>query len=72
MTIFDLQGFVKHAVLPVSSRTSNFEDVEIELQQLNTCMQIRDCIKPFLGSKDEFGRRLTLVFFFRPWLMPCA
>ena len=55
---------VKHAVLPVSSRTSNFEDVEIELQQLNTCMQIRDCIEPFLGSKNEFGRRLTLRFFF--------
>ena len=35
MIIFDLQGFVKHAVLPASSRTSEFEIVEIELQQLH-------------------------------------
>ena len=45
---------------------------EIELQQLHICKQIRDCLKPFLGSKDEFGRCLTLHLFFRPWLMPCA
>ena len=36
ITNFDLQGFVKHAVLPVSFRTSKFEIViETELQELH-------------------------------------
>ena len=36
ITNFDLQGFVKHAVLPVCFQTSKFEIViEIELQELH-------------------------------------
>ena len=62
MTIFDLQAFVKHAVLPLGPLSLRLL-FEIELQQLHTLMQIRDCLKPFLGSKNEFGRRLTLLFF---------
>ena len=49
-----MQGFVKHAVLPVSFRASKFEIViGIELQELNLIvrMQIWDCLKPFFGSK---------------------
>ena len=68
---------VKHAVLPVSSRTSNFEDVEIELQQLPFFVnKYGIASNPSWGptwSNNEFGRRLTLRFFlFRSWLMLCA